>query len=170
MANETIESEGQAPATDLSGMLGDAGDRVREILQDADRTTNELLEETNVAAGRCLHDAYERSERLAGEQMEKLALVSEELLAQAAAIQQRIHQLNQVVEQGIATLASEVGIEEAPPPQRSPVPVPERVAPLGPPERESFHPAPPSKRGRIGRRKKQTRPRKTSMPAGPRTY
>jgi hypothetical protein len=169
MAHETIQAEGQAPPMGLSGMLGDAGDRVREILQDTDRTTHELLEETNVAAGRCLHDAYERSERLAGEQMEKLALVSEELLAQAAAIQQRIHELNKVVERGIAALATEVGIEEAPAPKRSPVPVPERMASLGPPEREPFHPAAPSKRGRIGRRKKQARSGKTTMATGPRT-
>lgn len=155
MAHEMPQEEGQLHPTAFSRMLGDAGDRIQGVLQATDRTTHEVLEEANVAARRCLDDAYERSQRLAGERMEKLASVSQELLAQAATIQQKIYELNQVVDENMITLAGEFGIENAPAPQRTMIPEPERAPSAGPPDPGPPNGDPPSKRGLIGRRKKQ---------------
>lgn len=133
------ESSRGEEETSLHGIAGSAAERLREVLEAAERAAAGILEDAEAEARGLVEESRRRAEELALKRVRGMAELTDELIERAEAVKRRSDEL-------IAALESTaLGLDREPaetPPLHAVEP-PAKAGEVAPPRRESSPPEPP---------------------------
>ena len=112
---QAIPESGGLPAPGaMSDLLGGAGRRIAEVLQEADVASKSIIEQARSDARRHNEDAMREAEYLSRQSIERLDRITAQMSAQADALQRHARELADVMRHSNDALSEELGIARAP--------------------------------------------------------
>ena len=107
---QSIDKSGALPAPGaMSDLLGSAGRRVAEILQEADATSRSIIEQARTDAREHNEHAMREAERLSRERIERLDRITAQVTAQADTMHRNARELTDVMRRSHDSLSEELG-------------------------------------------------------------